>query len=61
MPGAVLRLVTRQPRNGSGIAFVEFETAEGARAALQCAGRVFGCVRCEWAAKTPLSRGAKQS
>lgn len=41
--GAVLRLVTHvNPRNGSRIAFVEFETAEGARAALQCAGRVFG-------------------
>lgn len=41
--GAVSRLVTHvNPRNGSRMAFVEFETPEGARAALRCAGRVFG-------------------
>ena len=41
--GAVSRLVTHvNPRNSSRMAFVEFETAEGALAALRCAGRVFG-------------------
>ena len=41
--GAVSQLVTHvNPRTGSRMAFVEFETAEGALAALRCAGRVFG-------------------
>ena len=47
--GAVLRLVTHvNPRNGSRIAFVEFETAEGRARRSSAPVASSARVRCEW-------------